>query len=596
MPPESEIRLAKQQDYEGILSLVSAEIQAGVALPWGPDATTEDLAKYWLPEPQLDVEVFVCHVPAAAAHGVAGVFVLHPCWGGRVRHVAQGSFVVAPELRRQGIGRRLCERAILEARERGYSSMRFNTVVSSAVSVCQACGFEVMCTLPLSFNHAKEGLVDTHVMFRTLDTAGGSAGSGQRPSFPRAVRDVATPQSAVSSPPPHRERSDVATPRGSTRTSRVSSTPQSAAQGAFTPVHINEDIARQLLKVGSLEELKKLEPPSKARTYGDWMMWMVHRAWLNDPELEELDFSGMRMPDALVDRRIAPKLMEAVGSNTHLRVLSLRSSNVQKAQGRELAESLKKNTTLRKVNLEGNWLDSDAVYELARAVTRNEGCGIEEFRLQHQGQVSSSFGTRTEEAVGLMMQSNRTIQKLGFECANAHWRNEIDIGLLRNRKQAAGQDELQSAHAPASQEVKLRNLLLQSAPAACAEKAFWQDGSFRQLYRSYVMQTDNLPTMEQLKECAKNSGETLQYSKANPLRKECRAWFLQAAVGTDVLATDVFGLEKEGRMERWSETNDCWSIELVAHEDDKRYIFRSSKAEPAFEVSEEWKKWLGPEP
>jgi len=590
MPPEHEIRLAEPQDYPGILSLVCAESQAGVALPWGSDATREELAKYWLPEPQHGVEVFVCHVPTAADGCVAGVFVLHPCYGGRVRHVAQGCFVVAPGLRRQGLGRRLCERAILEARERGYGSMRFNTVVSTnkaAVRVCQACGFKIMCTLPLSFDHAKEGLVDTHVMFCELGAAGGRAGSGQRPSFPRAVRDVATPQSTVSSPPPHRERSDLATPQSTF-------TPQSA----FTPVHISEDIVKMLEKVGSLAELKALEAPSKARAYGDWMMWMVHRVWLNDPELEELDFSGMRMPDAHLERRIAPKLMEAVGSNTHLRVLSLRSSNVQKAQGTQLAESLKKNTTLREVNLEGNWLDSDAVRQLALAVAENEGCGIEQFRLQHQDQ-GRSLGRPTEEAVGEMMTRNQTIVALGFECSDPHWMNVVSIGLLRNkdasrRKQVAGQDELP----PASQEVKLGRLLLQSAPAACAKKSFLQDGSVRQLYSSYVGQTTKLPTITQLQSCAKNSGEPLQYSTVAPVVKECRAWFLQAAIGTDVLATDAFGVAKQGRMEHWSEptkTNDCWSIELVAHEDDKRYIFRSSM-EPAFEVSEAWVRWLEPCP
>jgi len=579
MPPEHEIRPAEPQDHAGILSLVSAETQAGDALPWDPDAARSELASYWLPEPRLGVEVFVCHVPAAAGRGVAGVFVLHPCIGGRVRHVAQGSFLVAPALRGQGLGRRLCERGILEARERGYGSMRFNMVVSTnaaAIRVCQACGFKIMCTLPLSFNHAKEGLVDTHVMFCALDSAGGCAGSRQRRSFPRAVRDVATPQSAVSSPPPHRERSHDFTP-------------------ADSPVHISEDIAIQLEKVGSLAELKALEAPSKTRAYGDWMMWMVHRAWLNDPELTELDFSGMRMPDGHVERRIAPRLMEAVGSNTHLRVLSLSSANVQKAQGVQLAESLRKNTTLRVVNLEGNRLDSMAVRALALAVADNPNCGIEHFRLQHQGQAGVSFGRPAEEAVGQMMQSNQTIVKLGFECDDRHWRNVIDAALVRNndasrRQQAAAQDALR----PASQEVTLGQVLLQSAPAACTERSFLEDGSFRELYRSYVVQTGKLPTIKQLLSCAKNSGQPLQYSAAAPFVKECRTWFLQTAIGTNVLATDAFGIGKEGRMVDWSETNDCWSIELVAHEDDKHYAFRSSR-EPAFAVSDAWVEWLGQE-
>jgi hypothetical protein len=361
-------------------------------------------------------------------------------------------------------------------------------------------------------------------------------------------------------------------------------------------VHINEDIAIQLEKVGSLAELKNVEAPSKARAHGDWMMWMVHRAWLNDPDLEELDFSGMRMPDAHVEHRIAPKLMEAVRSNTHLRVLSLSRSNVQCAEGVQLAESLRKNTTLRVVNLEGNRLDSRAVCALALAVTDNHGCGIEHLGLQRQGQAGGSFGRPAEEAVGQMMKNNNTIVRLGFECDDAHWRDVIDRAIVRNndasrRKQAAGQDDLR----PASQEVTLGHLLLQSAPVACTNKSFLMDGMIRELYRSYVVQTGKLPTIRQLLSCAENSGHPIAYTIAVPFVNECRAWFLQTAIGTNVLALDAFEKGKEGRLEHWSQTNDCWSIELVAHEDGKRYIFRSSK-EPAFAVSEAWVAWLGLEP
>merc|ERR1719401_872296 len=112
------------------------------------------------------------------------------------------------------------------------------------------------------------------------------------------------------------------------------------------------------------------------------------------------------MPDAHVERRIAPKLMEAVGRNTHLQVLSLSNSNVQKAQGVELAESLWRNTTLRVVNLEGNSLDSAAVRALALAVKDNDRCSIEFLRFSHQKQVGGAFGRPTEQAVGEMMEGN----------------------------------------------------------------------------------------------------------------------------------------------------------------------------------------------
>lgn len=58
----------------------------------------------------------------------------------------------------------------------------------------------------------------------------------------------------------------------------------------------------------NLAQLRKYEQPDPDRHPFDWMIWMVHRVYLNDPTLKELNFSGMQMPrpqDCLV---IAPKL------------------------------------------------------------------------------------------------------------------------------------------------------------------------------------------------------------------------------------------------------------------------------------------------
>ena len=45
---------------------------------------------------------------------------------------------------------------------------------------------------------------------------------------------------------------------------------------------------------------------------------MVHRAWLNDPELTVFDFDHLHMPLPHLEPRIAPKLCKAMGHNTHI--------------------------------------------------------------------------------------------------------------------------------------------------------------------------------------------------------------------------------------------------------------------------------------
>eukprot|EP00913_Durusdinium_trenchii_P001790 g1658.t1 len=166
---------------------------------------------------------------------------------------------------------------------------------------------------------------------------------------------------------------------------------------------INEAFATQVEAVTQIENLLP-EPPRIRGSYGDWMIWMVHRAWLNDPSLVDFNFGNMRlgpnrthkhgaflhMPPGHIEPRIAPKLVNAMARNTHIEILTLSNSNLQKAQGCELGTSLRQNTTVKSVNLESNWLDSNAF-----------------------------FGRPTEEAVGQMMWSNESIVKLGFECDDA---------------------------------------------------------------------------------------------------------------------------------------------------------------------------------
>merc|ERR1719220_1405380 len=212
---------------------------------------------------------------------------------------------------------------------------------------------------------------------------------------------------------------------------------------------INEDFATRLENVADVGDL--LPEPARTKCYGNWMIWMVHRAWLNDPTLVDFNFNNMHMPAPEIEPRIAPKLMAAMAANTHIQVLSLSNSNVQKAQGLELATALLKNGVLRTLNLESNWLDSNTVRELALAVKANNDSKIEHLRFSHQKQMGQFFGRPTEEAVGQMMEKNETIVKLGFECDDAHWRNLIDRALLRNndmwrrRQQGPAEDELPPA-------------------------------------------------------------------------------------------------------------------------------------------------------
>ncbi|CAE7503427.1 TMOD2 [Symbiodinium natans] len=359
---------------------------------------------------------------------------------------------------------------------------------------------------------------------------------------------------------------------------------QDDSQCEEVSMSINEDFATRVECVCEIGDM--LPEPCRTRAYGDWMIWMVHRAWLDDPSLTELNFSNMHMPPPHVERRIAPKLMDAMARNTHLEKLTLSNSNLVKASGVQLAGALRSNSSLRTLNLESNWLDSNAVRELAVAVKESLNSKIECLRFSHQKQMGQFFGRPTEEAVGQMMQSNDTIVKLGFECDDAHWRNEIDRALLRNNDSwRRGLQQTSSEALPTAEEHSLGRIHLVHRPDASTSEV---RSRFCTLC-DYLDSNKKLPTTSQLQNSTRNSGQQISYAKAAPMIKELRSWMLDHALNKMVEVLDVFETPTSGILRQWSSSHDHWMVEIWV--DDRRCTFRSSR-EPAMSVSDDWVSWL----
>eukprot|EP00927_Polykrikos_kofoidii_P000052 TRINITY_DN10023_c0_g1_i2.p1 TRINITY_DN10023_c0_g1~~TRINITY_DN10023_c0_g1_i2.p1 ORF type:complete len:736 (+),score=109.14 TRINITY_DN10023_c0_g1_i2:143-2350(+) len=429
-------------------------------------------------------------------------------------------------------------------------------------------------------------------------------------------------------------------------------------------VPIDEDFASRIEEIKDVADI--LPEPPRNLAFGDWMIWMVHRAWLDDPALTEIDFTSMHMPPPHVEPRIAPKLMAAMSWNSHLQVMCLPNSNLQQAQGSELAKALLVNCTVRIVNLESNFLDSGSVKELANAIRENRKSRIEYLNVAHQRKVGKFFGRPTEEALGQMMQKNETIVKLIVECDDAHWRNIIDRSLLRNndfrrkrpsqvletdtgpvaerplgslnfrgkpapvsngtavddvRPGGAFQLPTEGGH-PAAGDAGVRGVRGVTKPTVGAA-AFGNTGSSswptspitpevqglspasappptpvgeakapREILREYIIRCLRIPTVPQLQSFLKNACfPAVPYSVAAPLIMNYRTRLLDAAVQTEVVATDAFGTNVTGILRSWSESNGSWTFDVNTSEG-TRYIFKSEQKVPAFSVSSDWAKWL----
>ena len=199
------IRLATAQDWAAIWPIWRAVVGTGETYTWDPDTDEATARGIWTGPPGA---VYVVERPdpdgvprvvdgrtrtgcsrrragsrtgrtrtgcLASSSGRTGRVVatarLAPNQPGLGAHVANAAFMVAPESAGAGIGRRLAEHVLEQARLRGYVAMQFNAVVetnAAAVALWRSLGFTIIGTVPGAFRHPTAGPVGLHVMHRAL--------------------------------------------------------------------------------------------------------------------------------------------------------------------------------------------------------------------------------------------------------------------------------------------------------------------------------------------------------------------------------------------------------------------------------------------
>jgi len=158
------IRSATEADWPAVWAMFRSAAAAGDVLAYDEHTPEEVARKLWFDPPA------VCYVAEEDVR-VVGTYYVRPNQPGRGGHVANGGYIVAPEVRGKGLAKALCERSLEVARRLGFAAMQFNFVVATnaaAVRAWEACGFAVVGRLPGAFRHKELGAVDALVMFREL--------------------------------------------------------------------------------------------------------------------------------------------------------------------------------------------------------------------------------------------------------------------------------------------------------------------------------------------------------------------------------------------------------------------------------------------
>ena len=158
------IRAATEADRDAIWNIFHAIVASGDTYAFDPKMSREKALAYWF---RADTHTYV----AEKAGRVAGTYILRPNQLGPGSHVANAAFMVALDAQGSGVGRKMAEHCLGEARRLGFRAMQFNFVVSTntrAIHLWEQLGFKIVGTLMGAFHHPEQGYVDVYVMYRSL--------------------------------------------------------------------------------------------------------------------------------------------------------------------------------------------------------------------------------------------------------------------------------------------------------------------------------------------------------------------------------------------------------------------------------------------
>ncbi len=165
------IRPATADDWPAIWPIFRDTVAAGETYAFAEDLTSEAASALWMESPPGLTVVL------EEDGAILGTAKMGPNRPGRGDHVGTASFLVDPDARGRGVGRRLGEWVVDWHRDAGFHGIQFNAVVetnTAAVTLWHSLGFVTVGTVPGAFRSRAHGHVGLHVMWLDLTSSADS--------------------------------------------------------------------------------------------------------------------------------------------------------------------------------------------------------------------------------------------------------------------------------------------------------------------------------------------------------------------------------------------------------------------------------------
>lgn len=165
MKNELTIKKANQNiDGDAVWEILQPIIANGDVFAYNPYNSKIDMLIYWF---SLEKHVYVAKID----NEIVGTFFIQNNQPGLGSHIANASYAVKADKSGLGIGKKMGEFSLVEAKNLGYKAMQFNLVIKSnekAVKLWKSIGFEVIGEIPDAFDHQQNGMTNALIMYRKL--------------------------------------------------------------------------------------------------------------------------------------------------------------------------------------------------------------------------------------------------------------------------------------------------------------------------------------------------------------------------------------------------------------------------------------------
>jgi L-amino acid N-acyltransferase YncA len=151
-------------DCDAVWEILQPIIANGDVFAYYPKSSKSEMLAYWF---SLEKHVYIAKIEGE----IVGTFFIQNNQPGLGSHVANASFAVKTDKNGLGIGKKMGEFSLKEAKVLGYQAMQFNLVIKSnekAVKLWQSIGFRIIGEIPDAFNHDKLGMTNAYIMYKEL--------------------------------------------------------------------------------------------------------------------------------------------------------------------------------------------------------------------------------------------------------------------------------------------------------------------------------------------------------------------------------------------------------------------------------------------